>query len=159
METIHIIWDGPISASDVCKLNGPGDYGLYQFYGAHEVYGPQSLLYIGRAKEMKLGERIKQHNLDAWVGSSATIYVGRLCGKDLPRDKIWGEQIDKVERLLIYVHAPSWNSANIQDYGNVSDLHVLNWGDRGQLLPEVSTLRWSAPNNRMPTEFKIYEEL
>ena len=41
---IHIDWSGPFSVSDVAAFDGPSDYGVYQIYGAHHVYGSNSLL-------------------------------------------------------------------------------------------------------------------
>jgi hypothetical protein len=43
---IHIEWDGPYKFWDrpsqlesVSTLKGPTDYGIYQIYGGHPVYG------------------------------------------------------------------------------------------------------------------------
>jgi hypothetical protein len=62
---IHIEWDGPyrLAGSEghlVTSLVGPTDYGLYQIYGGHPVYGNLALLYIGLAAGQHFGERIPQ---------------------------------------------------------------------------------------------------
>lgn len=45
---IQILWDGPYSITDLVKLkNEEIDYGIYQIYGNHPVYGNDVLLYIG----------------------------------------------------------------------------------------------------------------
>ena len=54
--------------------------------------------------------------------------------------------LTKVEKLLIYVHAPSYNSNYISgegiDLDDVSDLTIYNWGQYRSLLPELSGKRW-----------------
>lgn len=157
MERIDIAWEGPIPFEKAKGQNGPTDYGIYQFYGNHLVYGQSTLLYIGRAKDMTFGARMKQHCLTDWAGSSGIIHVGRICGASQPEnDGLWCHLIDIAERLLIYTHAPSWNSANINDFGNIGQVHILNWGSSGQLLPETTSTRWNAPNNMMPTNYEIF---
>ncbi|HDR7669617.1 TPA: hypothetical protein QCX97_003504 [Bacillus wiedmannii] len=45
---IQILWHGPYSITDLVKLkNEEIDYGIYQSYGNHPVYGNDVLLYIG----------------------------------------------------------------------------------------------------------------
>ncbi|MES5869165.1 hypothetical protein [Bacillus cereus group sp. RP32] len=45
---IQILLDGPYSITDLVKLkNEEIDYGIYQIYGNHPVYGNDVLLYIG----------------------------------------------------------------------------------------------------------------
>ena len=49
MRSVRIEWEGPFSIEEVLELNdGNKDYGLYQIYGHHIVYGKDSLLYIGQ---------------------------------------------------------------------------------------------------------------
>ena len=48
MQPIRIEWEGPFSVDDViAKLDNKDDYGLYQIYGKHIIFGENSLLYIG----------------------------------------------------------------------------------------------------------------
>ena len=156
MEQIHIDWDGPMSVADASELRGSADYGVYQFYGLHQAHRKRMLLYIGRAMGVTFGARIRKHNFDGWGRSSADIFVGRLGGREQPDDRIWGQQIQRAERLLIFAHAPPWNSIGIDHYGDVGNLQILNWGDREQLLAEVSTTRWSAVDSRKPADFQVY---
>ncbi|WP_078183723.1 hypothetical protein [Bacillus wiedmannii] len=45
---IQILWDGPYNITDLVKLkNEETDYGIYQIYGNHPIYGNDVLLYIG----------------------------------------------------------------------------------------------------------------
>lgn len=58
---IHIEWEGPKLLSDINNLNDPKyDYGVYQIYGGHPVYGTNILLYIGKADKQTFGVRINQ---------------------------------------------------------------------------------------------------
>jgi len=43
--TIHLEWDGPHRFDCVGSLTGPTDFGIYQIYGGHPVYGNTALLY------------------------------------------------------------------------------------------------------------------
>jgi hypothetical protein len=40
---------------------GEDDYGLYQIYAHHLVFGSGALVYIGKAQEQTFGVRIAQH--------------------------------------------------------------------------------------------------
>ncbi len=67
---IHIEWDGPYRFGEhpshlepVSGLKGPTDYGVYQIYGGHPVYGNSALLYIGMAAAQEFGKRIPQGDL------------------------------------------------------------------------------------------------
>ena len=42
------------------------DYGLYQVYGRHVVFGSGSLLYVGRARDQTFGRRLQQHDAE-WL--------------------------------------------------------------------------------------------
>ena len=155
MEQIHIDWNGPMSVEEASKLKGSADYGVYQCYGLHLAHRTRMLLYIGRAMDVTFGVRIRRHNFGGW--GAADIFVGRLCGREQPDDQTWGLQIKRAERLLIFAHAPPWNSQGIDNYGDVGNLQILNWGNREQLLAEVSTTRWSAVDSRKPSDFHVYE--
>ncbi|MFK5921473.1 MAG: hypothetical protein QM496_04795 [Verrucomicrobiota bacterium] len=147
MRLIHISWDGPHTLSDLKTLrNEDKDYGLYAIYGSHPMYGPDVLLYLGKASEQTLGVRIGQESwLDHEDHSNIKIYVGRLCGPRKCSDDEWSGLILDAERLMIYAHTPAYNSQNVASipYKNLRDIHVLNWGSYRRLIPEVSGARWS----------------
>jgi hypothetical protein len=154
IETIHIEWDGPKPFESISSLTGPTDYGVYQIYGGHPVYGNSALLYIGLACEQTFGRRIKQeqhwiYNRDA---KRVEIYVGRLAGSTTPTDGVWDRQIRLAERLLIYSHSPPMNTQ--KRLGALeSDLRfvrVLNWSSHRDLLPEVSGARWTSRYDEIP---------
>jgi hypothetical protein len=160
-EIIHIEWDGPISFSEVKSLIGERDYGVYQIYGGHPVYGSDALLYIGKASAQHFGIRIPQqkHWADNRDSNRIAVYVGRLAGDSTPSDQIWGRQIDLAERLLIFAHQPANNTQkSIQHIdADLQNVHVLNWGYHRDLLPEVSGIRWTSKLGWMPN-YKEYAE-
>src|SRR4051812_26319347 len=105
---IHIEWDGPHKLDAIATLTGHTDYGIYQIYGGHPVYGNSALLYIGLAAAQYFGGRIPQEqqwlfNRDA---GRVEVYVGRFSGSHTPDDDTWDRHIKLAERLLIYAHAP-----------------------------------------------------
>jgi hypothetical protein len=163
-QVIHIEWDGPYRFWDnpsqlepVSSLKGPTDYGVYQIYGGHPVYGNSALLYIGMAVAQEFGKRIRQerHWLDNRDAGRVEVYVGRLAGGRTPDDNAWERYIRLAERLLIHAHAPPMNvqkslAALATDLRGV---HVLNWGYHRDLLPEVSGLRWASLDEDFPDDY------
>ena len=155
---INIAWDGPFTPQEVQDFTNDTDYGVYQLYGRHPVYGtlPGTLLYIGKASDNTFGHRIPNHPLEGWVGKTGQIFVGRLADEQQPGNAEWNKLIAEAEKLLIYAHAPSWNSQCINDYGNIRNLHILNWGNYGQLLPEVSRDRYYQNHNNLPDGYNKF---
>ena len=148
LQIIEIHWDGPIAVDDVLtKANRGDDYGLYQLYGTHNVLGPDTLLYIGKAESVTFAERIASHAAEwiDWEASPIHVYLGRLGGV-LPTRKIgdewkdWEGGISRAERLLIYFCAPPYNSQGLKDHGVTNPTIVLNYHRRHRLPVEVSTL-------------------
>ncbi|MXV97564.1 MAG: hypothetical protein F4126_12990 [Acidimicrobiaceae bacterium] len=158
---IHLRWEGPHTFEGVWKMNEPSDYGLYQVYGPHPTGATESLLYIGQANGQTFGERFTNADRQEWCsdgwGDNTVLlrfFTGRvLQTKDEQQcgaidDELWGTYIDLAERLLIFAHSPHWNSQGIyelpreqtDDYDNC---HILNWGTRASLLPEVSGARYT----------------
>lgn len=151
---IHLEWEGPTPLKAVSALKEPSDYGVYQIYGAHPVYGSSCLLYIGLAVSQHFGARITQerewlYNHDA---GRMEVYVGRLAGSVAPDDATWERHIELAERLLIYAHSPAMNiRRNLASLATeLQNVHVLNWGRHRDLLPEVSGARWSDRFNDFP---------
>jgi hypothetical protein len=153
-ELIQVDWDGPYPIEEVDGLNdGKKDYGVYQVYGTHPVYGVNVLLYIGKSDQQAFGVRFKE---EGWADPYRTcdyrrieIYVGRFAGEIRPSGEQWSRQIDLAERLLILAHSPSFNSkgtdgpSSSTDDRELENIHVLNWGAYKNLLPEVSGARWT----------------
>lgn len=147
MKLIQIEWKGPYSLEELILLDDRShDYGIYQIYGKHVVYGKDVLLYIGKADFQTIGRRVLQENW--WYTNDSNhlkIYAGRLAGEKTPQEEIWFKEIDLAEKLLINVHKPAYNSKYLTSIPDteLQDIHILNCGDHRDLLPEVSGLRWT----------------
>lgn len=145
---IHIFWEGPWGLDDLSELKDEEkDYGVYQIYGFHPLYGHSVLLYIGKASDQTFGQRISQeeweYNED--VGN-IEIYVGRLASQKLYTDEEWNAKIDQAEKLLIYAHAPAYNTQNTRSLPEPYILknHIFNWNCKRDLFPEVSGYRYTS---------------
>lgn len=168
-EIIHIIWDGPYNFSEVDNFNNDEiDFGLYQIYGPHPVYGADVLLFIGKTTDelpfdVTFGDTILTEN---WGGNIdrklLKFYIGRISGETTPNDSEWLRQISLAEMLLIESHATALNKEHVglYVYEYCKNIHVLNWGSYNQLLPEISGLRWAGGTNlgRNPLTYKRTKE-
>jgi len=147
---VHVKWEGPLTRIEAqTRRNSQIDFGVYQVYGAHPLYGSGVLLYIGKCESLTFGLRFSQH-YDWLHGNSdrhnVQIYLGRLhTSGPTPLNTDWERQIRQVESLLIYAHGPAANSSGLnKEMGeDFHQLHVLNWGNFRSLLPEVSGARYS----------------
>lgn len=145
---IHVDWEGPHTWATVLERNDVSDHGLYQIYGCHTVYGAGALIYIGKAAKQSFGQRLRQegwgnYNQDA---GRLEIYLGRIqANAEISRGE-WMNRISDAESLLIYAHAPACNCQGVQSIDNekMRNVHVLNWGNFRNLLPEVSGHRWTS---------------
>ena len=153
VEIINIEWEGPLTFEEACEKNGPSDYGVYQYYGDHPVYGRDVLLYIGKAQDNRFGERLRQYKFQEWK-VKIQIYLGRIIikeGEGWPSPTEWGRMIDQAETLLIRACSPAHNSQKLTIPNNMDNaernllkLHILNWNYYGSLLPEVSGYRFTS---------------
>ena len=169
IQEIHILWRGPFSAETVKqKFDNDCDYGIYQVYGSHAAYGGDVLLYIGKAALQTFSKRITQHGTWLPYGKdpeNISIYLGRLFAYDpdnggvaaQPEYDDWNKLIDISERLLIFSHAPAFNSSNISNIKphGIDDIHLMNWDNYRDLLPEVSAKYWTA---NYPGDFSLFCE-
>lgn len=144
---IKISWDGLYSLSNLSEVdNEETDYGVYQIYGTHPIYGADVLLYIGKADLQTFKTRISQ---EGWVyncdSKNVKIYVGRLSGDKTPPAAQWSREIALAEKLLIYSHSPARNAQNLNSIpvSYILNVHVLNFGNHRSLLPEVSGGRYT----------------
>ncbi len=159
---INIEWAGGFTLEEVKTLTNEDDYGLYQVYGTHPVYGTDVLLYIGQADRQKLGVRIPQH--EKWIynqdSENVRVYVGRLGGNCAVSDENWSYQINMAEKLLIFTHKPAYNSSNINTIPNIPlDIHVLNWCNYRSLMPEVSAFRYLSTDEEHFSSFQTFGSL
>ena len=143
LDYIEIEWEGPKSLKEVLENEKTVDenFGLYQIYGDHAIYGRDTLLYIGKTKRA-IAERFREHS--DWLPyeqSSAKIYLGRL-GDNKYEKTEKDKMIGMAESLLIYYCAPSYNARGIsyKSLEGIDDLIVLNYGSKAMLPYELSTL-------------------
>lgn len=127
------------------------DFGVYQIYGCQPDGIGDELLYIGRVKGGSFGWRIPQHKgwLDKNNIKNIFVRLGRLCGAITPSDEIWNNEITLAEALLIFAHKPPLNvrvGLGVLEAA-AQNVIVLNMGERGEILPEVSGLRWANAEN------------
>lgn len=151
LKIIEIEWTGPFTLKyvmDECK--GASDYGIYQLYGTHTIFGTNALLYIGSATERPFATRMKEHD-ELWAkheSNEIKVHLGRIGGVNHPKEvekgnfPEWDLQIDFAERLLVYFCSPPYNSSLIVNLGidESEDVIVMNFGKKNCLPFEVSTL-------------------
>lgn len=145
---IHIFWEGPFTIEEISDLNNDdSDYGVYQVYGNHPLYGNSVLLYIGQANSQVFSKRLKQEN---WLYENdpynTQFYVGRLAGHKFVSEEEWGKKIDQAEKLLIFSHLPCYNTSNTKSIPeeHVLSNHIYSWGSYRSLFPEVSGKRYTS---------------
>lgn len=138
---IEIWWHGPLTMEEIKRDFSDKDssYGLYQIYGTHNISGPDTLLYIGKAPLQTFAARINQHDWANWEASPTQFYVGQLGGIQNISEKDWKDQIDIAEKLLIYFCAPPYNTHFLNGYGIINDTIILNLDKKNRLPLEVST--------------------
>lgn len=146
MQTIIIEWQ-KINLEEYLSKKEE-HYGLYQIYSTHLIYGPQSLVYIGKAYDQPIHKRLKSHE-SYWLNDESedvSVHIGRLIiDKNVSKndlEKIWKEQVDDAEKLLIYNCAPAYNGSSIVDHriDKSKEILLFNYGKRGQLPLELSTM-------------------
>lgn len=155
MIIVNIYWDKyEYEESQIKELNAANDYGLYQIYGRHSAYGKDALLYIGQASSQTFSQRLtKRWEFIESCAYPHTMRIGRIVKSNDPSDKLewnenrWIEMINHCEKLLLHTHAPAFNKQGNSGLYNIdnsnNNIHIFNWGDFGDLLPEVSSYRYS----------------
>jgi hypothetical protein len=161
LKVLYIEWNGPYDFEDLEELQDEScDYGVYQIYGMHPVYGEEVLLYLGQTDNRTFSAKLAQEK-EYWDAEAdfhpLSIYVGRLAGQMTPGGEVWGEEVDQAARLLIYAHVPVFNA---RDLGappdeDLKEVHLVNWGTYLDLAPEVSGVRWLYKFVEMP-HYNIY---
>jgi hypothetical protein len=142
IEIIEIKWDGPLTLNEILEGDKGKKSGLYQIYGTHNIFGANTLLYIGKADESRFIDRISKHQKD-WIcdeSSEVQIFLGTFHKEIDLNDNEWSKQVDKAERLLINYCSPPYNSSNIIKHGIGERTVVLNFEKKCRLPYEVSNL-------------------
>ena len=136
--SVTVKWDGPLSICEVLELDdGDEDFGIYQIYGKHIIFGCGSLLYIGKT-DQTFSQRFRYEHV-GWLKEEedVRIHVGQIVKVDqtLKRDMLACDLrkiIKDTEALTIKWHSPPYNSDNIGTY-NGQRLKVVNQGKYGSL--------------------------
>ncbi|MEX3624881.1 hypothetical protein [Viridibacillus arvi] len=143
---ININWYGPYTLNEVYEYkDNYCDFGVYQIYGSHPIYGSGILLYVGKAVQQTFGVRIGQHEWeDNKDSGNIQVYIGRLRKDEITSIKEWQNRITMAESIILYAGSPARNSASIKTLPiGYEYIHVLNWGQYRDLLPEISGKRFS----------------
>jgi hypothetical protein len=148
-KTIFIDWEGPFTLDELEELDDPRiDYGLYQVYGSHLLYGEEVLLYLGATGgERTFGNRLAEEQ-SYWEAEEdfqpLIFYVGRFMGVVTPSHGVWEEEMDLALRLLVFAHAPVFNAREVAAApdDDLKEVHVINWGQYLDLAPEVTGRRY-----------------
>lgn len=141
MRLARLDWTGPYTKDQVLQMNDEDDYGVYQVSGSHVIFGRNSLLYIGRAVGIKFGARFRQHS--SWLDEESDIEIrlAKIRDGDFKEDenwKDWDQLARDCEALCIFWHSPPYNSHGLNTYKG-QELRIHNCGERGNLLPEISS--------------------
>ncbi|MDI1437510.1 hypothetical protein [Polyangium sorediatum] len=130
---VQIVWQGPFTLAAAIASSTAPSKGVYQIYGQHIVFGPNSLLYVGMTDGQTFGARLAQHR-DRWLvhEDDVTIRLGVVADLDS------SARLADIEALTIWWHSPPYNSKNIWTYGG-GPLRIQNLGARGRLHPEYSS--------------------
>ena len=150
VKIIHLLWkEFNWDDTELTKIEMGKKHGIYQIYGDHPIYGKDTLLYIGKTKKGTYLKRLFNHQdfIDTHLTKFTKVHLSNFLKNNDVKSKNLDEHIDLVEKLLINSHCPAYNSSGIKGVMNEEtfkqELLILNWGERGQLLPEVSSLRYS----------------
>ncbi len=151
-ELIWIIhWDGPFTIEEAKEeKKRHAGYVLYQLLGYHNLYGFNSLLYIGQTSA-GIKTRLGQH--DDWIRDEYDVVTVRLgsISKFAGWEKWKSQQkpykypagnpeiIGCAEKLLIYANQPAYNVANKNSAKDSQNMRVFNTGHLGSIFPEISS--------------------
>jgi len=142
---IEYVWNENVYT----KFEKDKDRGIYQIYGDHPVYGENTLLYIGQTKDQVYSQRLKQHGYfeKSHIHSLRRLHLSYFSKTGDINQENRLDFIDLTEKLLINAHFPAYNSQEIKDAIDKeyfkNEILIMNWGERGKLLPECSSLRYS----------------
>lgn len=144
---VQIDWEGPLTLDQIGDLNNPQtDVGIYAIYGPHVLYGDYTLVYIGKTWD-GFGRRILKpdHPGVPVDGRTETrVHIGRV--QDATEDVFKRcSMIQQAESLLIYAHAPAYNSHGIADPPSPPlwrFMRIVSRGERGLILAEVVGTRF-----------------
>ena len=168
MTYVKIKWEAPRTVGEVLNLDEEDDKGLYQIYGRHILFGPGTLVYIGKTgatnNTQTFKKRISTHRNDRWFRSDdekdLEIRIGRIVnidGSDNPSDwQDWDDVLSRVEALQIYSHPPPYNSQHINPNTPPDPLlSIENTGYRGQLDAKLPRGQENPPGQTLAVTIRI----
>jgi excinuclease UvrABC nuclease subunit len=110
------------------------------------LYGIDTLLYIGQAKNLK--NRISRHLGDKVnvIGRQANLSCRYACVKEYVKEEVKEQLLlDVVEQTLIVMYKPSFNSMglkNVKSSVREKGYYIQNHGERGMLNFETTNYYW-----------------
>lgn len=128
----------------------PEKPGIYQINGTSPLYGIDTLLYIGQAKNLR--QRIKGH-FEFKEG-----VIGRQPNKSCRYAILDESLLDIVEQTLIIMHKPSFNSSSlirVSPNVKVNAYYIQNHGERGMLNIETTNYYFLSHANYDNIELEI----
>lgn len=132
----------------------PAETGIYQIYGTSPLYGVDTLLYIGRAKNLQI--RLAQH----FGGLNKTI--GRQPNKSCRFAVVSEDLYEAVEQTLIVMYKPGFNTGNINAISKKSTsrpIYIQNHGERGMLNYENTNYYFLEHNNTEMNEIIMVDNV
>ena len=172
MRVVKIEWEGPFTIDQVLELNDKSkDFGLYQIYGRHVIFGVGSLLYIGKTEDT-FSKRVKGNYADWKPGTpwyqedrEVSARIGRLYYKGdegfvrfQKDDPDFSKLLRHVEGFQIFCHSPPYNGTSISSY-NGQSLIVGNVGERGGLCEQLSTTELNDSGMNLGEDAKYFLEV
>jgi len=146
----ELTWEGPFKKHEIEAEDRNEHWKLYAIYAPHPVYGPEALVYIGKAKNGSW-ERVNAHR--SWFdeenigGHFFVASINRFTGWENSPDFndydgcLTDEDdadIKKIEELLIFALQPTYNSKNKSSAKNSKKIRVFNTGNVHSLPQEIS---------------------
>ena len=152
IEIINIMWEDPLTPEEAYEKNDASDYGVYQYYGDHPVYGLDVLLEIGMAQKQTFGKSLEKYRFKDW-NQTIQIYLGRICIEKesvQPTAGQWNSMITRAGKLLNHACYPAFygfdspnpvNNEKPRYDDKNKKLLILNWGKYRSLPAAVSGYR------------------
>lgn len=142
IDVIHIVWEGPFSIKAALSRKLENDYGLYQIYGTHSIFGQDALLYIGQANGRTFFGHLPWYegHWEQREPDHYEVYLGRLGGWEPIDERRWGELIDNAEAITVYNVSPPYNRSRIISMTVKEPTIILNYERRHRLPKCISNL-------------------
>jgi hypothetical protein len=134
MEWYRINWKGPYAVDKALEM---AECEAFSVYAIYEMTPEPKLLYVGEAYRQDFGKCLRQHKRE-WldrIPGTIVIHFGRIVpieGKEISLQKV-----EDIEKCLIYIYRPSYNTVNKEGYTG-RDILIINTGKVGTIQKLVS---------------------